>query len=187
MVILTRCLLSVPPGTRCGGNVTATRRNTPSSPCGGRCLRSGTQPRVGSAAGLRQQPAAGGHDEADDGDGEEDADDGAAEAATDVKRAKAAAAASSGRAGEFVSWWQMKRHTCRAFKDNTRLVCSNIFAYVRLQLRQEQSISSSSLLSGCTNLFSPSSSHLCSVCVFCTCWENSLFPFYSYLCERMRC
>lgn len=92
-------LLSVPAGTRCGGNVAATRSHTPSSPCGGRPLRSGAQPGVGSTVQLPGQPAAG-DDEAHNGDGEEDADDGAAQAADLAGAEAAAAAASPGRAGQ---------------------------------------------------------------------------------------
>lgn len=98
-------LISVYAGTGCGGNVTTTGRHPAPSPCWGCGLGGGAQPGLGSTSGLCGQPAAGGHDEADDGDraGEEGADahDGAAEtAAVSGAEAAAAAAATAGRTGE---------------------------------------------------------------------------------------
>lgn len=91
-------------GTGCSRNVAATRRHTASSPCWGRGLWGGAEPGLRSTAGLRGQPAAGGHDETDDGDGagEEGADahDGAAETAAHSRAEAAAAAAAAGRTGE---------------------------------------------------------------------------------------
>lgn len=97
-------LLSVCTGTRRSGNVTTTGRHPTSSPCWWRGLRGGPQPGVRTTSGLRGQPAAGGHDETDDGDGagEEGADahDGAAETAALQRAETTAAAAATGRAGE---------------------------------------------------------------------------------------
>lgn len=97
-------LVSVYTGTGCGGNVTTTGRHPAPSPCWGCGLGGGAQPGLGSTSGLRGQPAAGGHDEADDGDraGEAGADahDGAAETAAVSGAEAAAAAATAGRTGE---------------------------------------------------------------------------------------
>lgn len=93
-------LLSACAGTRCGGNITTTGRHPASTPCWGRGLRGGSQPGVRSTSGLRGQPAAGGHDETDDGNGagEEGADahDRAAETAALQRAETTAAAATTG-------------------------------------------------------------------------------------------
>lgn len=92
------------PGTGRSGDVTAARRHPTAAPGQWRFVWGGAQPGLRPATRLRGQPAAGRHDEADDGHGAgeagADAHDGAAEAAAHPGAAAAAAAAVAGRAGE---------------------------------------------------------------------------------------
>lgn len=83
-------------GTGDDGNVETTRSHSAPSPRWWSRLRGGTKPGLRSAARIRGQPAASGHDEADDGNGAgEEGADAHAGAAEAVPRAAAAAAAAA--------------------------------------------------------------------------------------------